>query len=223
MKWPLRWRHQFGREALCLLVGHRWKYSWRSRDDRADREARSDHLTYREREEGNPFCWYSAGWSVKCRRCRDRSRDKEWHPFWLVAWWIVKRGAVHGWWNVQWLFPTREPGKWYMEVSRPYRELAFILAWPVAYLESLAVHVACDTRWPVTSLFDWALTLEFWYYGWVERHSRHFDWIDADPNVPHSIGFWMWRDESQRELTATVQTFNPPIPESVVEDVGGRA
>lgn len=96
MKWPLKFHNDVLRQTVCWLAGHDWKSSWRSRDDRGDREARDNAgaLSYREKHEGNPYCWHSAGWHYKCRRCRLRTREDRYDPWFKVLWWAIKNAAT---------------------------------------------------------------------------------------------------------------------------------
>lgn len=84
---------EIGDEVLCFVLGHRWKSSWRSRDDRAAREAIPEtDWPYAWRQAGNPFFCHSAGWDYKCRRCRLRIRGDSWHPWYKVLWWATTTG-----------------------------------------------------------------------------------------------------------------------------------
>ena len=92
MKHPLKWYHKLAREMVCWTFGHKWKSSWRSRDDKQDRLDRSDDnkLTYLESCEGNPYFWFSESWHYKCKRCRITTKDEAWYPYYEKLGWVFR-------------------------------------------------------------------------------------------------------------------------------------
>lgn len=214
MKYPLQWRHRLGRQFVCWCVGHRWKFSWRSRDDRRDREERSERgtLTYRERHEGNPYCWNSAGWAVKCARCRRRSRDDAFRPWLAHLWWSASRCfSLRSVWQNR---PSahREPGYGYGVMGWHHWLLAMVLAWPIEASAQLACHVFTDARYVPRSLFDWALDVEFWFYEWLDEHTAYYRWTPPRDGVPGSVGFWQLADAYNPDMTITMQTGTSGVP-----------
>ena len=194
------WYREAAQELLCYFLGHRWKHSWRSRDDRADREARYDSLTYREKREGNPFCWYSAGWHVKCRRCRLRVRGDDWHPWYMTLWWTTKN-AFSTWrimfscyhWN-----PKREAGHSY--AVHPW--YVALVMWTLGGFLIAAEQSGAwlSLAWHLPSFpFDWASALLHRLHLWAEKHERRFRWMPPDSGRADEVGFWLAEDYAKSE------------------------
>jgi len=170
--WPLRWYHDAFRETVCFFLGHKWKCSWRSRDDRAERVARDDRgeLTYREQHEGNPYCWYSAGWHYKCRRCRTRTRDDAYQPWYRTWWWAVRYGVIEASWFqiAYWI-----GGSLKQEHSLPGRY------WPVVLLAAVVAGGAkaltylawIPGRLPLGWVCELLLGCEYALTDWLERRT----------------------------------------------------
>lgn len=100
MKHPLSPFQNAVREIVCWFLGHRWKSSWHQKVSVID-TSDYEKLSYRDRHSGNPYYEYSAGWKLKCRRCRRRERDPNgflpWYRDYYRAFEISIRSVVSSW------------------------------------------------------------------------------------------------------------------------------
>lgn len=84
MKHPLTETQLADREMVCLFLGHNWKSSWK-RNLRPFENSTEEYqeIPYRDRQSGNPYFEFSAGWQYKCRRCRYHTRSDAFSPFYV--------------------------------------------------------------------------------------------------------------------------------------------
>jgi len=157
MKPALRWYHSLAREMVCWTIGHKWKSSWRRRDDYEDRMKRSEDnkLTYREECEGNSYFWNSVSWSNKCKRCRITTRDESWQPFYVHLWWAVKSSLS----DIKWDW------HYYRYDSKKTRK-DFVITicnniW--SFPKNIALYMLWDCKDFPSIVWEWILDIDTWF------------------------------------------------------------
>lgn len=188
-------------EIVCYFAGHDWKSSWRSRDDRKQVEATPEsEWPISWKLAGNPFFTHSAGWHYRCRRCRMRTREDSWYP-----WYVVLRGAVRSFWRSWWIGATcyrpskknrqRIEGRDYV-IYPWYSFPVSLLTAPLFGFEQAWGAFWYHWKWPVFPLV-WASELSAWAHDrWIDGKAKTMYWHGPqDPNDPHELGFWTFEKE----------------------------
>ena len=212
-------------EWVCFFVGHRWKSSWRQKVDRTALMAQDEaEWSYRLKQEGNPYCEYSAGWTNKCRRCRTRTRD-HWPggPWYRRYWWALASGWRSLWIGVTCYWTTRK------KVAGRYHQVVPLTASLVSVVSAVAygagqflLQIAHDRHWPVgpgVALFD----LHDWLVSrYVEPRVAYYKWVA--PKRPNGIGFWRGPNDAVtvEEIWCGCGRCSPPATEWGSAPVSGE-
>jgi hypothetical protein len=86
MNHTLKWRHLFIRELGCFLFGHNWKHSPRRRTKYFGMDVHE--VPYLDRVGKGNYMWEDiAWWGSKCIRCRERTNEWPWYPWYKSTWW----------------------------------------------------------------------------------------------------------------------------------------
>lgn len=151
MKYPLTRLQWAARELICFTIGHDWKCSWRDKVNKEELEELDyDSLPYRDRQSGNSYCEYSAGWHYKCRRCRMKNRGDAYYPFWDYfkgVWFTLKM-------ELKWIFREKEKFR---------IKLALFLTLPLELFFQFYYRFVEDHGFPMFPV-DWALDLKWWIF-----------------------------------------------------------
>lgn len=195
------------RETICFFWGHDWKSSWRHRADRAARMALDrreqewkDGIPYADRQAGNPFCEYSQGWHFKCRRCRTRTRDWLWVPWWRDLWGAVQTYAQCFRIGVTcyWPYPKRRIGYPYTEYPWSAWLLSLVTTFSFAWEQAYAGW-AHARRWPMWPAFVSSEDCYQIHRKWIEGKGVTYDWFPPmDPDDPTELGMWLRRGQYEK-------------------------
>lgn len=89
--------HYWLREWGCFFLGHDWKHSPRRPSKYYDME--EEEIPYVERVGKGNYLWETvAWWSSKCIRCRLKTKEWAWHPWYKN----IRQGLKGGFWEVKW-------------------------------------------------------------------------------------------------------------------------
>lgn len=166
MKYPLTRTHQFLRENLCFLIGHKWKSSptrhtqyygkYNSEVPYAVRKTTRNHWF-------EPVAW----WTGKCTRCRLKHRVDEgdlpmlWH---VKQYYAIKDALRNVWWHMKYNF----------ELSYERKDLSFRMTF-IEYFGPLVCLVSGLKQYLIHfpnlpwSWWIWLSDLEWWYYRKLEK------------------------------------------------------
>lgn len=159
----MKWYYQLGREMVCWIFGHKWKGSWRRRDNYTEDIDLGAEVSYRDDQSGNPYFWFSAGWRYKCKRCRIRIKDDDaWHPFYKKIWWTLRSIVVgiQGNWSHYWKYTNR--------TAKDFCLTSLSSVWEIP--RSFTLYYLWDSKDIPPTLYVWVLDVEHYLIGGLSEN-----------------------------------------------------